>query len=285
MISSESPNLSAGAFAILRDLIHERVGLFYQDDKRDILAEKLSRRVAEVADGSFLDYYYLLKYGHENGDEWLRLVDALSTPETYFWREADQLRALVELVMPEVVERGAGRPVRVWCAACASGEEPLSIAMALDDADWFARAPVEIIATDASPLAIERARRAVYRERSVRNLPVRLREKYLSSGESGWSVAPALAARVDYRLANLLDPGAIAPLATAPIIFCRNVFIYFSADAIRKVVDGFAGAMPDGGYLFLGASESIVRLTDRLTLIQLGDSFVYKKQRVDQPNS
>lgn len=282
MTSGEQRNFSAGVFAILRDLIHERVGLFYQDDKQDILADKLSRRVTEAAGGSFLDYYYLLKYGPENGDEWLRLIDALSTPETYFWREADQLRALVEVVMPELFDRTEERPMRVWCAACASGEEPLSIAMALDDAGWFARAPIEILASDASPLAIERARCGVYRERSVRNLPVRLRDKYLREDAGGWSVAPALTARVAYRLANLLDPGDVGPLATAPIVFCRNVFIYFSTEAIRKVVDGFAAAMPDGGYLFLGASESIVRLTERFSLVQLGDAFVYKKQ---QPKS
>lgn len=281
MISSEPPHIPAGAFAILRDLIHQRVGLFYPDDKQDIFAEKLGRRVAEAAGGSFLDYYYLLKYGPANGDEWLRLVDALSTPETYFWREADQLRALLEIVMPDLFNLGDARPLRVWCAACASGEEPLSIAMALDDSGWFARAPIEIIASDASPSAIERARRGVYRERSVRNLPPQLREKYLSERPGGWSVAPALAARVDYRLANLLDPGAVEPLATAAVIFCRNVFIYFSADAIRKVVDCFAGGMPDGGYLFLGASESIVRLTEQFSLVQLGDAFVYRKQRVE----
>src|ERR1044071_247743 len=145
---SETLGLSGSAFVLLRDLIHERTGLFYDNGKSDLLIDKLAPLVIERGFSSFLDYYYLLKYDAEADEEWKRVADALSVQETFFWREVDQVRAVVEHLVPEYFSATRPQPLRIWSAACATGEEPLSIAMALAEAGWFERAPIEIYATD-----------------------------------------------------------------------------------------------------------------------------------------
>lgn len=270
-------DLPVGVFVILRDLIRDRIGTSFEDDKRDLLAVKLTDRVRALGLRSFLDYYYLLKYDPGGEDEWARLTDALSVQETYFWREVDPVRALVDVLVPEHVAAGRG-PVRVWSAACATGEEPLSIAIALAEAGWFGRADVELWASDVSPAALEKARLGVYRERAFRSLPPDLRRKYFTPVAGGWKVAPDLHARIRFVRANLLEPTETAALATAPFVFCRNVFIYFSAATVARVVRHFADRMPRPGHLFVGASESLLRATTAFQLEEIGGAFVYVKR-------
>jgi len=274
---SEAIELNESAFNILRDLIHERLGLFFENGKRDILADKLSPLVVNCGFSSFLDYYYLLKYDADADPEWERVIDALSTQETYFWREMDQIEALVQVLAPEHFARQPGMPLRIWSAACASGEEPLTIAMALNEAGWFGRAPIEIIASDASPAALAKARKGVYRERSFRTLPERLREKYFVDRGGTWSISPELHARVRWIKANLLNEAEMGSLARSSIIVCRNVFIYFSESTIRRTVHLFHDRMISPGFLLLGASESLLKITTRFDLQGIGGAFVYVK--------
>jgi chemotaxis protein methyltransferase CheR len=275
--TTESLGLPDGALALLRDLIHERTGLFYENGKGDLLADKLSPLVVERGFNSLLDYYYLLKYDAEADDEWRRVMDALSVQETYFGREVDQVRALVDVIVPQYFSTVRQTPLRIWSAACATGEEPLSIAMALDEKGWFERAPIEIYASDASEAAVKRARRGVYRERSFRSLAPQLRERYFSKVADGWRITPELHSRIRWSVANLMVESDVAWLATAPVIFCRNVFIYFSQDSIRKTATLFAHLMPRPGYLFVGASESLLRLTTDFDFQEISGAFVYVK--------
>lgn len=274
---ADTLGLTDSAFTLLRDLIHERTGLFYENGKSDLLKDKLSTLVIERGFNSFLDYYYLLKYDAGGEQEWKRVMDALSVPETYFWREMDQVRALVSVIVPQYFSARSAQPLRIWSAACATGEEPLSIAMALNEEGWFDRAPIEIFASDASAASIEKAQRGVYRERSFRSLTPKLREKYFTEVEGGSRVAPGLHARIKWAVANLMDEAAVGTFATSPIIFCRNVFIYFSDDTVRKTVRLFADRMPEPGYLFVAASESLLRLTTQLQFKEIGGAFVYVK--------
>lgn len=271
------PNLNAlslGVFLLLRDLIGDRLGIWFDEDKRDLLASKLSDRAAALELRSFLEYYYRLKYGPGADEEWPLLTDALSVPETYFWREMDQVRAFVDVLMPRHVSAGLGT-VQIWSAACATGEEPLTIAMALNESGWFDRAPIELWASDASPAAVAKAARGIYRERAFRTLPAPLREKYFTSVADGWRVDPKLQARVRYGQANLLNASETAGFESARYIFCRNVFIYFSTFAIAQVAARFAKAMPRPGYLFVGVSDSLLRASKAFELEQIGDAFVY----------
>ena len=280
---SRSQNLALpeGTTALIRSLINERIGIFFDNGKSDLLIDKLSSLVIDRGFSSYLDYYYLLKYDASAQTEWLNVMNALSVQETYFWREFDQMRALVQTLIPQWLAKNAGSTLRIWCAACATGGEPLTIAMALNEAGLFERASIEILASDASSKAIDRATAGVYRERAFRNLPHDLRNRYFVDEGSAWRVRTDIHSRVKWRLANLMDESQNAPLAASDFIFCRNVFIYFSESAIGRVVRSFARHIRPPGYLFVGAAESLLRLTTDFTLTEVDDAFVYlKRERV-----
>lgn len=276
--SYESLSLSESEFAILRDLIRDRTGIYYEPARRDLLADRLSPLALARGFNSFIDYYYLLKYGPGSEAEWPRVMDALSVPETYFWREIDQVRALVDVVVPAHFAAAGKGPLRIWSAACATGEEPLTIAMALEEAGWFDRARIEIRASDGSPAAVAKARQGRYRERSFRTLSPELRAKYFADAGGAWNVHAKLHARVSFTTANLMTPDETALLLPAHVIFCRNVFIYFSGETIVRTVRRFAEGMPGGGVLFVGVSESLLKYTTDFELQEIGGAFAYVKK-------
>ncbi len=272
--------LSVNEFTILRDLIHERIGNFYSDDKRELLEDKLLSVVIESGFDSFLDYYYSLKYDN-TGEEWQKLKEAIRVPETYFWREIDRIQALVDTLVPEYFATGTLKPLRIWSAACSSGEEPLTIAMLLNEAGWFKRAKIEIIASDMSKQGIEKAKQGIYTPYSLRNLPDAMRAKYFKQiEEKKWQISPDLPARINWTTANLMEKSDIAGLATVNVIFCRNVFIYFSDEHIREIVNRFYEFMLNPGYLFVGASESLLRITTDFDLQEISGAYVYVKNIV-----
>lgn len=258
---------------LLRDLIHERTGLFFEPERFDLMLDKLRPRAAALGCASYLDYYYILKYDEKGPEEWHRVMDAFSVQETYFWREFDQIRALVDEVVPAWFKREQA-PLRIWSAACATGEEPYTIAMALEEAGWGGH-PIEIQASDASEVALAKARAGIYRERSFRTLPGELRAKYFTPSAEGEVLSPRVMARVNFRCANLVIPAEYADLQDVHVIFCRNVFIYFSSASIKRVAASFAARMRPSTHLFIGASESLLKLTNEFELQEVRGAFAY----------
>jgi chemotaxis protein methyltransferase CheR len=264
--------------ALLRDLIESHAGVRYDDDRLDLLRDRLAPLAIERGLDSLLDYYYLLKYDAGAAAEWPRVMDALSVQETYFWREADQFRALATAIMPRLASSGA--PVRIWSVPCATGEEPLSIAMALEEAGWFARTQVEIHASDASEAALARARAGRYGRRAFRQLPLPLWEKYFTEvpGAAAWTPRPELTRRVSsWSRVNMMSALETAGHDRSDVIYCRNMFIYFSPSAVRDVVARLGALMPSPGYLCVGAAESLLRLSSGFELQDVGGAYVYVK--------
>lgn len=272
--------LSESEFTILRDLIHERTGLYYENGKRQMLADKLASRMIERQFRAFIDYYYLLRFGPGAEEEWQHVLDALSVQETYFWREMDQIRAFVDVVVPHHFANGSAPPLRIWSAACATGEEPLTIAMALDQAGWFQRGEFLICASDGSQAALAKSRQGVYRERSFRALPKPLRDRYFTAVNDGWQVDAELHRRVTWHSVNLLDQSQVRARLPVDVIFCRNVFIYFSEAAIERTLREFHSGLTSPGHLFVGVSESLLRFQHAFELRELGGAFVYAKPAV-----
>ena len=264
--------------ALLSDLLTERTGLHYAEDRQDVLAERLASIAIDRGFRSYLDLFYLLKY-EDNPADWARVMDELSVPETYFWREIDQIRAVVDRVVPALAQQARGRPVRIWSVPCASGEEPLTIAMLLEESGWFNRIPIELYGSDASPAALARAAQGTYRDRAFRALPPLMKEKYFVPSNGGWRPIDTLQSRVrSWSVVNLLEADRFETLSTCSVIFCRNAFIYFSAAAVRKTVEIFASRMARPGYLCVGAAESLLNLTTAFTLQEIDGAFVYAKQ-------
>ena len=267
---------------MLLELVHERTGLFFDNGRSDLFAERMAPLVVERGFRTFLDLYYLLKYDERAATQgWREVLDALSVPETYFWREIDQIRAVVCRVVPQLVRHSRG-PIRIWSAPCATGEEPLTIAIALNEAGWFERAAIEIHASDGSPAAIAKARAGRYRPRAMRALPSAIKEKYFVADDDTFIPRAELAQRISsWSVVNLMQPEDVAPFARSPIVFCRNAFIYFSPQSVKRVVNNFAALMPAPGYLCVGASESLLNITTAFSLEELDGAFVYAKRGLD----
>src|SRR5688500_6722184 len=235
---SEGLGLPTGPIGMVRSLIHERTGVFFDDNRCDTLADRLAPRVIERGFDSLLDYYYLLKYDAGASDEWGSVMDALAVPETYFWREIDQLEAVARILVPRMLAAKA-RAI-VWSVPCASGEEPLTLAMLLDREGLLAGGRVTLRAADASPAAVRAAQSGVYRERSFRALPSAMRERYFTRDGDRWRIDRALIEHVEWSTLNLMSEEDTARLEGADVIVCRNVFIYFSDASMKKVVETFA---------------------------------------------
>lgn len=222
-----------------------------------------------------------------NGVEVEALAALLSVGETYFWRYSGQFLALQALLVPALplAPRGDPGPLRIWSAGCATGEEAYSLAIACLEAVGPG-GEVEVVGTDLNAGFLAQARAGVYRERSLRNLPVHLRRKYLERHPGGARVAPVLGQRVRFDRLNLGGSelaawaGANGPFHA---IFCRNTLIYLSRGAAERIVGVFEGALAPGGGLFLGASESLLSRCPALEVSRGMGSFFYRKAAAAPP--
>lgn len=267
--------MSPEVFTLLSALVEESAGLHYPVRDKDLLGEKLAARAAEAGFDSLLDYYYYLRYDPNGPVELDDLVDALVVGETYLFRELQPLVVLVdELVAPRVAAKQ--RP-RIWSAACATGEEPLTIAMLLADRGLLDG--VELVASDVSRRALERARAGSFGARSLRShVPIpAFAWRFMEERDGRVVVGPELVQTISWRRVNLIDAPAVAALGRFDAIVCRNVLIYFRDDVARRVVDTLTAALRPGGVLIVGISESLLRLGTALSCEERGGAFVYRK--------
>lgn len=281
LLSPKRPQITvpAGSEILLRDLVHLRTGTYFDKSNFYLMIDKLTPLIVSNGFSSLLDFYFFMKNRPHFSDEWRRVIDALSVQETYFWREMDQVNTLVNQIVPEWFSK-SNDLLRIWVAACASGEEAFTIAIALEEAGW-GRHPIKIVATDASEAALQKGQTGIFRERSFRAMPPELRTKYFNPIRGNWALKPEILSRVRFERVNIIVRTETAELAPSPVIFCRNVFIYFSPDVVAQTVRSFAERMPPGGYLCVGASESLLRLTNDFDLREIGNAFVYvRKQRL-----
>lgn len=268
MESSGEIDSNNAAESLLRNLIRQRLGLSLSDqDGVRLIGNRLAGRVKQNRCESFLEYCHLLSCGGAAAEEeWRQVMAVLATSKSGFFRQRRAVRALVNVALPQLLSRShtetasPSEPLRIWSASCATGEEPISIAIALDDGGWFDRVPIEIQASDASYVAIERAIQGVYSEEKVSALDVRLRDKYFTREEDGWRVVPRLHDRIHWRIANLMIENEVGELAKSHVVFCRNVFIYFTENAICQTLRLFAQLMPAGAFLFSDSGDYFTRL-------------------------
>ena len=266
--------LSPTVFSILSGLIEERAGLHYGLLDRELLQEKASARALEVGFDSLLDYYYFLRYDPGGELEFSALIEALVVGETYFFREWPAVEVIVNsFISPWCA---TGRRLRVWSAACATGEEPLSLAMLLDDRNLLNQ--VEIIATDISSKALTRAQRGRYGRRSIRSVPdQRLIDRYLHTEGNEFVVNPDLVSAIRWERLNLLSEEYPVQIGLFDLIMCRNVLIYFSDQTVKSVLNRLSRSLVQNGVLLVGVSESLLRYGSSLTGEERGGAFVYRK--------
>lgn len=267
--------LSPQVFSLMAALVEGRAGLFYSPSDRELFASKLSGRASELGFDALLDYYYYLRYDPAGDEECDRLIEALVVHETYLFREESALRVLIDhWIAPRV---HAGDRVRLWCAACATGEEPITLSVLLAQRDLLGS--VQIVATDISERALARARAGEYHKRSMRAVDgshASLSHLIRAEGDRV-VVEPSLVARIDWRQINLIDPATMAALGRFDVIVCRNVLIYFRDDMVRQVVTTLANALEPEGVLQVGVSESLLRFGSALTCKEVCGAFFYER--------
>ena len=247
-------------FALFQRLIHGLAGVSLASGKKLLLVGRLSARLQHHGCRNFGEYYQLLASGR-NPDEVQRVIDLLTTHETYFFRESQHFEFLRDTILPE---RRSEPLFRIWSAACSSGEEAYSMAMVL--AEHRPLAAWEVFATDISRNVLAQAQEACYPIERTRAIPPEQLRRHCLKGVRSQAgrilVGPELRQRVSFAQLNLTMP--IGAVGTFDVIFLRNVMIYFDAETRRKVIDNMLPCLKPDGYFIVGHSESLTGLTDRL---------------------
>ena len=248
-------------YDFLRKLLKERSGLDLSADKQYLVESRLLPVARKYGLGGISELVQKIKAGSEEFA--VHVAEAMTTNETFFFRDRIPFDHLRELIVPALLQTRASRRVlRIWSAACSTGQEPYSIAMCLRE---FGAAlngwRVEIVVTDLSQGVLEKSKAGIFSQFEVqRGLPIQMLVKYFRQIGDMWQINPDIRAMVQYKQLNLLQD--ISHLGTFDVIFCRNVMIYFDQDTKVSVFKRLARAMPDDGFLALGAAETVVGLTD-----------------------
>ena len=250
-------------FGLLRDLLKERSGLVVTPEKMYLLESRLTPLARDRGMANLDDL--VVEIRHRREEILLRdVTEAMTTNESLFFRDKTPFDHLRATVLPELLEARHERKVlRIWCAACSTGQEPYSVAIVLkENAQAYAGWRTEIIGTDISPPVLEKAKVGLYSQFEVqRGLPVQMLVKYFSQVDEMWQVASEIRAMVNYREGNLL--GDLSGMGKFDVIFCRNVLIYFDFDTKTKVLDKLSGHLVRDGSLFLGGAETVLGISEK----------------------
>jgi len=278
---NSKPRLSIETFGLLRDIIYAKCGIFFPEAKKYFLEMRLARRLEEMSLKSFEDYYYYLNYDGQRAKELTHLFNSIVTNETSFFRDLPQLDAFRKGVVPKVLDekaKASSKTLKLWSAACSTGEEPLTLAMMLlEDGVQTKGWNIDILASDISDNVLKPAAAGVYEKYSLRNTPENYLKKYfLQSGES-YTAANKVRELVKYRKVNLIDSIEMRMIRGMDIIFCRNVLIYFDDSSKKKVISHLYDSLNKGGYLLVGFSESLHNITRLFRPVSIERSVVYQK--------
>jgi chemotaxis protein methyltransferase CheR len=273
--------LTDAEYAGLCEYLSREAGLVFDHSRRAALASIVADRLDRT--GAADIGAYLARICAPGGaDERQHLLDAVTIPETHFFRNPPQMAALRQRLLPELMRRSASarRPLRVWSAGCSSGEEAYSLAvLAAEAATGLTTVPeVAIVASDLSSAAVAATRRARYAGRSLSYVsPERLARWFVPCADGSHEVAKVLRDQVTPVLHNLVTDPPVLPPGQADLVVCRNVTIYFARDTMRELVARFHHVLAPGGYLVIGHSETLWQVTDSFTLVRLGEAFAYRK--------
>lgn len=286
----EEPQLGPEDFRVLRDAVSGFCGLELSLEQRASVERRLRERLMLLGLDSFTEYVRLLRDepqprgGRSLGDATTELdeaVECLTTHETYFNREAYQLRAFREEVIPMLAKQAATRKrLAVWSAGCSTGEEVYTIAAMLLEAPELVGFDLLVYGSDISRRCLAHARRGVYGPSAFRVTPPEFRRRWFHERESGTVVSDRLRQICHFGHLNLLEPERATAVGRVDAVFCRNVLIYLESRARRRVIDLFHERLYPGGVLLLGHSESLLNVSTAFELLHLRDDLVYRRPLV-----
>lgn len=266
-------------FLRFRDFFYRKTGIFFEENKRYFVDKRLAARMAATGHDSFSSYFTFMRF-QASQQELQALINELTVNETYFFREEYQFRCMVNSVLPELMRRNPEqRLLRIWSIPSSSGEEPYSIALYLLEY-WpqIHEIDVAIVASDIDSNIIDKARRAVYSQRSVQHLPPKiLREYFISRPGNTYELIADVRDAVEFTQVNLADPLQTRRYRNFDVIFCRNLLIYFDDASRRLAAEALFDALVPGGFIFLGHSESMSRISSLFVVRKFPDAIVYQR--------
>jgi len=259
---------------ILAGMIYDYCGIDYRKDPLS-LQSKIASKLKETG----LSPWEYCGYLRMEPKEWDRLIELITINETYFFREENLLNEFQKAILPRYADRTPENPLRIWSAACSTGEEPYTIMMLIEESALFGAEAVKIIASDINKRVLDKARSGIYKKNSLsfRRMPVGAYDKFFIDLEEDYKVKDSIRERIDFRYINLLDRNLINKIEKVDIIFCRNVLIYFDINAIKKIINAFYDILNPGGYLFLGHAETITGLHAGFETILTSSAYYYRK--------
>jgi chemotaxis protein methyltransferase CheR len=273
-----SMRISEDDFLKFREFFYRKTGILFEESKRYFVDKRLIERIEANGCDSFRSYFTQLRF-EAGGRELQALVNLMTVNETYFLREEYQFDCLVNSILPEIVAKKTDRtPIRIWVIPSSSGEEAYTIAMCLLERwsgidDW----DIEILSSDIDTDILAQARRGLYSARSVKNVPATWLRKYFSRSGDGWQICDDLREAVEFTRVNLNDPKEVQPYRNIDVIFCRNLLIYFDDMSRRQAAATFFDALRPGGFICLGHSESMSRISSLYKVRKLPEAIVYQK--------
>lgn len=277
--------LGAGDLERFAELIRKTAGFEIPQARQGDLRRAIARRLEEMPSSDPDLLFRKLTDPHDGSEHLEPLLADLTVGETYFFRDRPQMEALESRILPEIVERNRRtRSIRIWSAACSSGEEPYSLAILLrrlvPDLD---RWKILILATDINRRTLAKAAKGVYRSWSFRQTPQEFRTRYFSEKETEWEIAPELRAMVTFRYMNLAQdsyPSLLTDTAAMDLILCRNVLMYFTPETASVVREGLYESLKDQGWLLVGHAESSALLSARFAVADVPGTVAYRKVRL-----
>ena len=269
--------LTDDEFRLFSQLIYDESGISLKEAKRDFLQVRLQKRAAVNRLSSFYRYYKLVTDRAQGQRELLDLMDSLTINETSFFRIKPQFDLLANYVIPELKKKkNNSKKLRFWSAGCSKGQEAYSIAMSLlQHIDLPNAWDIRIVASDISLKALERAQEGLYHEFEVEVVTPQWREMHFTRKNENYQIKPHVQRLVVFDYHNLKHENGMKGLDA---IFCRNVMIYFDEHEQRRLIEKFHGSLADGGYLFLGHTESLQGLSDKFQFIYRNKGAVYQKR-------
>lgn len=259
---SPTEQISAELLARYGELIYRQTGIRISDQKRTLLSNRLRRRLRETGIATFDDYYRKLQRLSAHDPEWDAFLQEITTHETYLFRDMAQWDWLRTVFLPELSSRNratSSRSLRIWSAACSTGDEPVTIACCVAAAlPNYSQWKVDILGTDIGIGALEEARAAEFDQRAMRQVPPDYLKRYFQEQRPGqWQARGMLTSMLRYRQHNLLER-MVEPLFD--VVFLKNVLIYFDTDSKRRVLEHIRSALQPGGLLVAGGSEGVSEL-------------------------
>ncbi|WPX09352.1 CheR family methyltransferase [Anaerocellum danielii] len=265
---------------VIRDFIYKSTGLYFSDDKKSYIQKRLKIAMDNLQIANFWEY---LKRIETDKSALNKLLELITTNETYFFRDIPQLDMFSKDVLPELLIRKANKGdfrLKIWSAGCSTGEEAYTIAIILKERlEYFDDWNIEILGTDISERVLKFAQEAVYIPRSLKDVPEYIKLKYFeyNPADKMYKLKDEIKRLVVFRYLNLYDESKMKLMRNYDVIFCRNVLIYFDEESRRKVVEYFYDALNPGGYIFLGHSESILRITKAFEIVYFDNNIAFRK--------